>query len=117
MRKDDELIKWGTHELKRGRSYNWLQASMLKEGVRKSDANRILKRVEVDKAVSDEKSAAAQKISQEKAPKDSAAPAENKPSGGFFIFIILLIVTAIAVYLLYNSGKLSLEMLNMKNFK
>ena len=96
--KDEELVQWGKHELKKGKSLNYVEDAFLKEGLPKKEAITALKKADASKKIEDRKAASEGKT-------DEKAVSSAKSSWWLYIFILLVLL---ALIYLYFSGTIQL---------
>jgi multidrug efflux pump subunit AcrB len=108
-----DLVKWGLHELSRGRSLQQIEAEFHKKEIQRKNALKALKTIDYLKKRDEhkaQKAEALKKQAEQKAAVDAkqtgqAAQAQEKFSFG--AWLVLAVIIGIALYALYLifSGK------------
>ena len=115
----EKALKEARKALDLGYSEKEAEKLLKARGMDKDEIKKDFTSVKAQKIMEDakkaEKAASEKKPAKEEAQKEQTKAANNPKSRAWFYILILLVIAAI-VYLFY-SGKISTDILNIKNFK
>ena len=113
-----EIVEWGKHELKQGRSLSKLESKLSKEGLPREDVLGALEEIEYYGRRDRIKSQGAKEAKGDAGKKTATENAGQgiKKKSSFWAWLVFFVFLGIILYL-YFSGRMDFEWIQSINFK